>query len=232
MKHITNDSIFDEKLGCINIQNNTTIFIFLNLFYIEATHLSNNIVLTRYIYSAHGSWDNYNQDNNVISNTVNNDSLKNELEDLNWPKVDPNNLNKLYNIYDWLAISAFLTDKSSFFFFFLDGVLVEVSATLHFRFCFFLAIFSIFLFAFSSILLVALAVAYIFLTFLSGVFLAKSSIFFISFSSFLFSTVCNFAAFFLATLACFFSRINHCFLLFYGLYFTGLHSIFVPMLGI
>lgn len=46
---MTNNFIFNEKLGHINIQNNIIIFVFLNLFYIKATDLSNNIILTKYI---------------------------------------------------------------------------------------------------------------------------------------------------------------------------------------
>ncbi len=82
-KYMTDDSIFDEKLGYTSIQNSTTISVFSNLFYIGATHLSNNIALTRYVNSTYSNWDNYNLDDNVISDTINNDGLESELEDLN-----------------------------------------------------------------------------------------------------------------------------------------------------
>ncbi len=233
MKYMINDSIFDEKLGCTGTQNNTTISAFPDFFNTGATHLSNGIALTKYVNFTHGNWDNYNQDDNIMSDTANNDSPKSEPQDPNWLEVDLDDLDKLYNVYDWLlAISAFLTGGSSSFFFFLDDAPAEVSVALCFRFCFFLAVLSIFFFAFSSILLIALVAACIFLTSLSKAFLAKSSTFFISFFSFFFSAACSFAASFLATRAYFSSRVNHCFLSFCGPSFTNMHSIFVLVSGI
>lgn len=46
VKYMTNDSIFNEKLDRIGIQNNTTIFAFLNLFYTRAAYLLNVIALS------------------------------------------------------------------------------------------------------------------------------------------------------------------------------------------
>ncbi len=52
-----------------------------------------------------------------MSDTANDDSPKSKSEDSNWPKVDPDGLDKLYGVYDWLlAISTFLTGKALFFF--------------------------------------------------------------------------------------------------------------------
>lgn len=81
--YITDIPIFDEKLGHINTQNNTTISVFSNFFYTKIIYLSNNIALTRYVNSTHGNWDNYNQNNNIMSNTTNNDGPKSEPKDLN-----------------------------------------------------------------------------------------------------------------------------------------------------
>lgn len=65
-----------------------------------------------------------------MSDIANNDGLESKLEDFNWLGINPDNLDKLYNIYNWLlavsafltsrllAVLAFLTSKSSFFFFF------------------------------------------------------------------------------------------------------------------
>lgn len=97
---MTNDSIFDEKLGYTSTQNNTTISAISDLFYIGAIHLSNGIALTRYVNSACGNWDNYNQNNNVMSDTTNDDCPESKLEDPNRPKVDPDDSDKLQNIYD------------------------------------------------------------------------------------------------------------------------------------
>lgn len=83
VKHMTDNFIFDEKLGRIGTQNNTTISAFPNVFYIRAAYLSNNIALSRYVNSAHSNWDNYNQDNDFMSDTANNDSPESEPEDLN-----------------------------------------------------------------------------------------------------------------------------------------------------
>lgn len=77
------DSIFNEKLGRTGIQNNTTIFVFSYLFYIRAIYLSNGIALTRYVNFVHNNWDNYNSDNDIMSDIVNDDGLENELKDFN-----------------------------------------------------------------------------------------------------------------------------------------------------
>lgn len=97
---MTNNFIFNEKLGHINIQNNIIIFVFLNLFYIKATDLSNNIILTKYINYVYSNWDNYNQDNNITFDIVNNDGLESEHKNLNELKVDLDNPDKFYSIYD------------------------------------------------------------------------------------------------------------------------------------
>ncbi len=80
---MTNDSIFDEKLSHTGIQNNTTISAFPNLFYIGASNLSNGIALTRYVNSACGNWNNYNQNDDVISDIANDDSSESEPKDSN-----------------------------------------------------------------------------------------------------------------------------------------------------
>lgn len=46
VKDMTNDFIFDEKLGCTGIQNYTTISAFLNFFYIKAIYFLNGITLS------------------------------------------------------------------------------------------------------------------------------------------------------------------------------------------
>ncbi len=52
VKLMINDSTFEEKLGCTGIPNTTLISAFPDLFYIGSVHLSNSIVLSRYIVSA------------------------------------------------------------------------------------------------------------------------------------------------------------------------------------
>lgn len=207
VKHLTNDSIFKEKLGRTSTQNNIIMSAFPNLFYSKAVHFLNGIALSQYINFVHNNWDNYNQDNDFISNTTNNNSSKSEPKNPNQLKINPNNLNKFYNIYNWLlVIFAFLTSKlltvsafstsKDFLFFFSNGLPVKISAALHFRFCVFLIAFFRFFFGFSSIFLITLAAICIFLAFLSRTFLVKAFTFFISFSSFFFSIICRFAAFF------------------------------------
>ncbi len=100
VKHMTDDSIFDEKLGRTGTRNNTIISAFPDLFYTGATHLSNGIALTKYVNSAHGNWDNYNQDDDVMSDTANDDGPESEPEDPNRPEVDPDDPDELYGIYD------------------------------------------------------------------------------------------------------------------------------------
>ena len=120
VKNMIDDSIFNEKLGRTSIQNNTTIFGFLDFFSTKVTHLSTGIALSKYINSAHGNWDNYNQNDNFISNTAKIKGPESELEAFNQLKVNLDNPNKLYGIYDWLlaAISAFSTGRGFFFSFF------------------------------------------------------------------------------------------------------------------
>lgn len=83
MKYITDNSIFNKKLSHTGIQNNTIISAFLDLFYIRATYLLNNITLTRYVNFIYDNWDNYNQNNNITTNTANNNGPKSEPEDSN-----------------------------------------------------------------------------------------------------------------------------------------------------
>ncbi len=97
---MTDNSIFDEKLGHTGTWNNTTISAFPNLFYTGATHLSNGIALTRYVNSAPSNWDNYNQDDNIMSETANDDGPESEPKDLNRPEVDPDDPDELYGIYN------------------------------------------------------------------------------------------------------------------------------------
>ncbi len=100
VKHMTDNSIFDEKLGRTGTRNNTTISAFPDLFYTGATHLSNGIALNRYVNSARGNQDNYNQDDDVISDTANNDGPESEPEDPNRPEVDPDDPDEFYGVYD------------------------------------------------------------------------------------------------------------------------------------
>lgn len=78
MKYMTNDYIFNEKLGRTGIENNIAMSAFPDLFYIEAIHLSNSIALSIYINSTCSDWINYNQNNNFISNTKNDNSPESE----------------------------------------------------------------------------------------------------------------------------------------------------------
>ena len=100
VKYMIDDSIFEEKLGRTGIPNNTVISAFSNFFYIGSAHLSNGITLSRYIDSAQGNWDNFHLDNRYMSDTANNDGLESEPEDFNGPGDNPDNLDKLYGIYD------------------------------------------------------------------------------------------------------------------------------------
>lgn len=170
-------------------------------FYTKTTYLLIVIALSRYINFACGNWDNYNPKNDFIFYSINNDGPKSEFADFNEPKINSDNPDEFYGIYNWLtvilaflvskllavlafssgellAISAFLTSKGFFFFFFLDGLPVKINAALQLRFYVFLA--------FSSIFLIVLTTIYIFLAFLSSIFLAKASAFFLFFSGFFF----------------------------------------------
>ena len=94
------DFIFKEKLGHIGISNNTAILAFPNLFYIGSAHLSNYIMLSRYVDSAQSNENNFDLDNRHMSNTANNDGLESEPQDYNGPRDNSNNPNKVYDIYD------------------------------------------------------------------------------------------------------------------------------------
>ena len=61
-------------------------------------HFSSDL-LTWYVDSAQGNWNNFNLDNRYISNTMNNNGLKSEPEDPNRPGDNPDNLDKLDGIY-------------------------------------------------------------------------------------------------------------------------------------
>lgn len=78
-----NNAIFKERLGCIVIQNNITISAFPNLFYTRAFYLLNSVALSQYVNVAYSNWDNYNQHNDFIFNTKNNNHFKSESENLN-----------------------------------------------------------------------------------------------------------------------------------------------------
>lgn len=52
IKHIIDDSIFNEKVGRTSMQNNTAKSAFPNLFYIRSICLSTGIVLSKYFKSA------------------------------------------------------------------------------------------------------------------------------------------------------------------------------------
>lgn len=90
IKYVIKDSIFEEKLGRINIQRNSAISAFSNIWYIEAGCLSNDKVPSRYIKSTYGNWDNYNHNNGLLSNIADNENLESKAED--W--------DKLYDIID------------------------------------------------------------------------------------------------------------------------------------
>lgn len=100
VKYMINDSIFQEKLGCIGVQNNTFISIFPDLFYIGSAYLSNRIALSRYSNFGRSNWDIFNLKNGYMSDTANNDSPKSEPEDLDRSGDNSNNLNKFDSIYD------------------------------------------------------------------------------------------------------------------------------------
>lgn len=100
VKHMTGDSIFNEKLGRTGIRNNTTMSAFPDLFYTGAANLSNGIALSKYVNSARGNWDNYNQDNDFMSDTANDDGPESEPEAPNRPGVNPDDPDELYGIYD------------------------------------------------------------------------------------------------------------------------------------
>lgn len=99
-KHMINNSIFKEKLGCTSMSNNTAISAFPDFFYIGSAHLSNNIALSRYIDSTQDNYNNFNLDNGFMSNTANDDGLESEPEDPNGHGDNPNDPNKLDRIYD------------------------------------------------------------------------------------------------------------------------------------
>ena len=100
VKHMIDNSIFEEKLGRTGISNNTAMFVFPNLFYIGSAHLSNGIALSRYVDSAQGNWNNFDLDNRSMSDTANNNGPESEPEDPNGPGDNPDNPDKLDGIYD------------------------------------------------------------------------------------------------------------------------------------
>ncbi len=100
VKHMIDDSIFEEKLGRTGIPNNTPISAFPDLFYIGSAYLSNDIALSRYVDSTRGNWDNFNLDDGYISDTANNDGPESEPEDLIGPGDNPDDPNELDGIYD------------------------------------------------------------------------------------------------------------------------------------
>ncbi len=55
VKHMIDNSIFEEMLGHTGIPNNIAISAFPDLFYIGSVYLSNDIALSRYIDSAQGN---------------------------------------------------------------------------------------------------------------------------------------------------------------------------------
>lgn len=81
VKYMIENSIFKKKLGCTGINNNSVMSAFPNMWYIEASRLSNSKVLNRYVKSTRGNWDNYNQNNKSLSNTVGNNKLESKAED-------------------------------------------------------------------------------------------------------------------------------------------------------
>lgn len=72
---------------------------FFNLFYTKTVHFSISIALNKYVNSLYENGINYNQDNNFMSNTANNNSPKSELEDFNQIKIKTNDLDECCNIY-------------------------------------------------------------------------------------------------------------------------------------
>ncbi len=100
VKHMIDDSIFEKKLGRTGLPNNTLISIFPDLFYVGSAHLSNGIALSRYVDSAQGNWDNFNLDDEYMSDTANNDGPESELEDPNGPRDNPDDPDELDGIYD------------------------------------------------------------------------------------------------------------------------------------
>ena len=55
VKHMINDSIFEEKLDRTGMSNNIAMSTFPDFFYIRNAYFSNGIALSRYIYSARGN---------------------------------------------------------------------------------------------------------------------------------------------------------------------------------
>ena len=100
VKHMIDDSIFEEKLSRTGISNNTAMSAFPDLFYIGSAHLSNGIALSRYVDSTRGNWDNFDLDNGSISDTANDDGPESELEDPNGPGDNPDDPDELDGIYD------------------------------------------------------------------------------------------------------------------------------------
>lgn len=93
---MTNDFIFDKKLGRNGIQNTIVLSAFLDLFYTRAIYFSNGIALSKYVNFGHSNWDNYNQDNDFMSDIANNNGLESEPEDFNQPGINLDDSNKLY----------------------------------------------------------------------------------------------------------------------------------------
>lgn len=81
VKHMIEDSIFKEKLGRTGIRNNSAMSAFPDMWYIGAGRLSSGKVLSRYVKSARGNWDNYNQDDESSSDAAGDDDPESEAED-------------------------------------------------------------------------------------------------------------------------------------------------------
>lgn len=236
VKYMIDEFIFKEKLGHNNIQNNTTICAFYNLFYIGTCNLSNSKVLSRYVKFIYSNEENDNQDNEFISNITNNDYAKSKTRNFNRSGNNPKYSNG-YAIYNWLLTISFLligrlltiltisAGESFFFFFFLNGPSIKDNMALHFRF-YFLAAFSIFFlpYCFNYCLY--------FWTLYLGHFLPK----YLPFYNFFFSATCTLAISFLIIfayfLACFTLGVSHNFLPLWSLFFTNIPLIFIQFSGI
>ena len=55
VEYMIDNSIFEEKLDCTDMQNNTAKFKFPNFYYIGSVHLVGNIVLSKYVKFAQGN---------------------------------------------------------------------------------------------------------------------------------------------------------------------------------
>lgn len=83
----------------MTLYNNCIVYAFKNLFARKITSLSTGINLGKYVQTTQKNWDNYNLNNVTDFDNKYKDDENNKNKNID--KRSPNNLNKLYGIYNY-----------------------------------------------------------------------------------------------------------------------------------